>query len=247
MISKEQLVKIARKTNLHLYQQEKDYLLKVFLFNYYRKFNNAIFKGGTCLRYLYGLNRFSEDLDFNLLCTPKKFEKEVGITLKEMGHWGIESRFRKVESFKDAFTCEIEFRGPLFNGTRQSLNKFRIDSGKRTGIFIKPRWELISSEYADTPENFLVRVLDERELLAEKLHALCNRKKGRDLYDVWFLIKRGTHVDKNTIRKKLGGLVLRIGISREQYARDMNRLLQKFPDYEQVVGEVEKFIEEISE
>src|ERR1700733_7182181 len=37
-------------------------------------FKEAVFQGGTCLRIFYGLNRFSEDLDFALLETKKTFK-----------------------------------------------------------------------------------------------------------------------------------------------------------------------------
>lgn len=84
MISRSQLRLISRKTGLTLYQQEKDYLLRLLLYNYYKKFKDVVFKGGTCLKYLYGLNRFSEDLDFNLLIKPETFQKQVKKTLKEI-------------------------------------------------------------------------------------------------------------------------------------------------------------------
>ena len=226
-------------------QQEKDYLLKSFLFYHYKRFENAVFKGGTSIRYLYGLNRFSEDLDFNLLHSPKKFEKETKSTLKELEHMGVKNKLRKSEHFENAFTCEVEFQGPLFTGERQSLNKFRIDAGRRTGTLLKPRWELISSEYADTPRYFLVKVLDEQELLAEKISALCNRRKGRDLYDAWFLIKMGTKANKKIIRKKLGGTEPKIAVHKKEYGRDMKKLSPGFPEYEQAVKETTAFLKAI--
>jgi len=91
MISKEELKKITGKGDLDLYPQEKDYLLHLFLYNYYRKFENAVFKGGTCIKYLYSLNRFSEDLDFNLKVTPETFRGEVKKTLREIELSGIKN------------------------------------------------------------------------------------------------------------------------------------------------------------
>ena len=81
MISREQLIKIGKTTGLHLYQQEKDYMLKLFLYTYFRLFEDAVFKGGTCIKYVFGLDRFSEDLDFNLLISPEEFEHQVRRTL----------------------------------------------------------------------------------------------------------------------------------------------------------------------
>src|SRR3990167_3899012 len=116
MISKEQLNKIANKTGLSLYQQEKDYLLKLFLYFYYKRYQDAIFKGGTCLKYLFGLNRFSEDLDFNIK-SPSIMKAQVRAILKEIADVGVESFFIKEETFRESYTCEIGFKGPLFSGT----------------------------------------------------------------------------------------------------------------------------------
>jgi uncharacterized protein len=74
MISKKELQNIAQKNELHLYQQEKEYALKLFLYYYYKKFEDAIFKGGTAIKFCFNLNRFSEDLDFNIDITPKKIQ-----------------------------------------------------------------------------------------------------------------------------------------------------------------------------
>lgn len=239
MISREELKKITRVTNLTLYQQEKDYLLKLFLFNYYKRFEGAVFKGGTCIRYLFGLNRFSEDLDFNLKIRPKKFREQVEKTLNEIRMIGINIIFRKKEMFKDAFTCEMNFEGPLFKGVRRSMNKFRIDAGKRTGIVLKPKWQLITSEYPETPKNFLILTMDEKEILAEKIASLFTRVKGRDLYDVWFLLKRGVKIDKKLVKKKFG-LKKRDFPSKREYERDMERLTLKVVPYKQVRREVEE-------
>ncbi len=204
MISRAGLTDIANRTGLTLYQQEKDYLIKLFLYNYFRRYDSAVFKGGTCLRYLFGTERFSEDIDFNIIVSPSEFATQVNRILKEVKLVGIKSGFIKKEQFKDAYTCEIRFYGPLYKGTNQTQNKFRIDAGKRGGVIKEPRWELISSEYPETREHFLIQTMDEQELLAEKLKTLFERGKGRDLYDVWFLTKIGVKINLDLYYKKGG-------------------------------------------
>lgn len=245
MISKEELRNMMKDTGLTLYQQEKDYLLKLFLFNYYKKFEGAVFKGGTCIKYLFGLNRFSEDLDFNLRISPKKFQEQVSTVLKEINNLGVESKFRKQELFKDAFTCEMNFKGPSFIGKDLSLNKIRIDAGKRTGIALKPKWQLVSSEYPETPKNFLVLTMDEKELLAEKIIALFSRSKGRDLYDVWFLLKKGIKLDKKIIKKKADMKHDKFPSKRE-YKRDLEKLTYKTIPYEQVLSDVKEKLKSLA-
>lgn len=239
MISREQLIAIGRTTGLHLYQQEKDYLLKLFLFTYFRLFDGAVFKGGTCLRYVFGLNRFSEDLDFNLLVSPKKFEMQVDRIAKEFRLLGIQSYFIKKELFEDAYTCIIGFQGPLSTGSKQTRNRIRIDAGKRTGTLMTPEWKLIASEYPETRERFLAYVMNEQELLVEKICCLLQRNKGRDLYDVWFLLNKGVSVDTALLCKKTKVKKFCLVLpSQQQYDQDMEKLTLRVIPYAQVKKEV---------
>ena len=245
MISKEELVKIAGQTELPLYQQEKDYFLKLFIYSYYRHFQDAIFKGGTCLKYLLGLERFSEDLDFNIK-EPTVFKKQVKAVLKDMQRVGINSYFLNEELFADSYTCEIGFAGPLYQGTKQTQNKFRIDAGYRSGTVMKPAWKLIKSEYPETGENFLVLAMDLQEMMVEKIMALCGRKKGRDLYDLWFLISAGIPLNQSLLQKRAKKEHLAISasalVSKSDYLRDMSRLSRRVIPYEQIRKEVLKLL-----
>ena len=243
MISRAGLAYIAKRTGLTLYQQEKDYLIKLFLYNYFKRYDSAVFKGGTCLRYLYGTERFSEDIDFNITIKPEEFEEQVAKTLNEVKLVGIKSGFIKKEQFKDAYTAEIWFYGPLYKGTNQTQNKFRIDAGKRGGIINEPRWELISSEYPETREHFLIQTMDEQELLAEKLKTLFERGKGRDLYDVWYLTKKGVKIDLDLFKKKGGKKPdLSKVPSKKEYERDMEKLSSRMIPYTQIKSDLRRVI-----
>ena len=245
MITKEELNKIVQSAGLSLYQQEKDYLLKLFLYYYYQKHREATFKGGTCLKYLLGIPRFSEDLDFNIK-KVKTFQEQVRRTLQSFGSIGITYYFLKEEEFTDSYTCEIGFEGPLFTGDRQTQNKFRIDAGYRTGTFRKPEWKIIKSEYPETTENFLALVMDYQEILVEKIIALVNRRKGRDLYDVWFMIQTGVALDKSLLQQKAKKEKVKLDLtnicSRQEYERDMSKLTNRMIPYEQVHKDITKFL-----
>jgi len=248
VISIQQLRIIGRKTGLTLYQQEKDYLLKLFLYNYFKKFDDAVFKGGTCIRYLFGLDRFSEDLDFNLSLSPEKFLEQIEKTLKEIKLMGIEAHFIKRERFEESFTCEIGFHGPLYKGTEQTRNKIRIDAGKRIGTIKEPEWRLIDSEYPETREHFLVKVMNEEEMVVEKIVALMERSKGRDLYDLWFLLKLGVRVDRELFGKKSS--LQRIDWSRfpseREYIRDLEKLTGRIIPFGQVMSDIKKELKTLS-
>ncbi len=255
MISRSELREISKRTALHLYQQEKDYLIKLFLFNYFRRYEGAVFKGGTCLRYLYGTDRFSDTLDLNLTIPPEQFKDEVNSIMGEFDKLGIENGFIKEELFEGSYTCEIWFHGPLFEGTSQTQNKFRVDAGERGGTLLDPIWTLIDSEYPETRKKFLVQVMDERELFAEKLITLLTRSKGRDLYDVWFLLKSGKTSHPELIENKLEMILKEYGLkdefswdsypSEREYTGDMERLIPHLIPYSQVEAEVKNHIEEL--
>jgi len=241
MISPEQLRRISKKTGLNLRQQEKDYFLKLFLYHYYRGHEDAVFKGGTCLNYLFVLDRFSEVLDFNLLVSPKTFKDQVERVFDEFGLVGAEAHFLREELFEYAFTCEVGLHGPLYKGSPQTQNRIRIDAGMRGGTLRKPEWRLLSSEYPETRERFLILVIDEEEMLVEKVMALMNRSKGRDLYDLWFMLEKGIAVDEELFRRK-GGSILRpdMIVTEDEYVRDLGRLTGRIIPYSQVRKEVER-------
>jgi len=240
MISREGLAEISRGTDLHLYQQEKDYLLKLFLYFYYRRFDSAAFKGGTCLKYLLGLNRFSEDLDFETRA-PVKFRKEADGVLEDIRSVGIEAAYLKREKFRKSYTCQISFHGPLYTGSKRTRNKFTIDAGRRTKMIEKPEWNFIESEYPETGRKFLVYSMNPKEILAEKVAAMLERNKGRDLYDVWFMLKNGYEIDGKILAKKYGKKIRPEKITgKSDYERDLKRLTHMMVPYEQVAGEVRK-------
>jgi len=163
--------------------------------------------------------------------------------LKELHLMGVTSYYIKKELFKDAYTSVIGFQGPLYQGNKQTRNKFRIDAGKRTGTIKTPEWRLVSSEYPETGERFLVQIMDEQEILVEKICSLMKRHKGRDLYDVWLLLEKGVDVDEELLHKKMEkhGLFSKalnkpILPSQREYERDIGKLTSRIIPYAQGIG-----------
>jgi uncharacterized protein len=245
MISKKELQNIALKNELHLYQQEKEYALKLFLYYYYKKFEDAVFKGGTAIRFCFNLNRFSEDLDFNINIKPKKFSEQIKITLKDLNNINLNTKIIKEEFFDEAYTCEIEIQGPLFDGTKQTRNKIRIDAGKGLKTIKKANWKLIKSEYPETNQQFLVKVMDEKEILAEKIIALNTRKKGRDLYDTWFLTEIGIEIDKKLLKKKSSLKQFNNIVSKKEYEQDLKYLTRILIPYDQLKEKIDEILGKI--
>ncbi len=197
MISKEELISYARLSNLNLGQAEKDYFQNVVLFILYQEYGNEIvFKGGTALKKCYGLGRFSEDLDFT--CSKKIGIKKVEYGLKR---FRIDFEVKK-EEFENSLKVILNIKGPLYIGIRASLCRLVIDFSFRENVLLQPVIKTIGRFLEEIP-SFDVFVMQELEILAEKVRAMLSRTKARDVYDVWFLLAKGTEFDKGIIEKKL--------------------------------------------
>ena len=166
-------------------------------------FEKAAFYGGTALRVLYGLDRFSEDLDFSLLRKGEDFDlTDYSDSLKrELASFGfvveiecrakasgsaIQSAFLKADTRTQMITVEFE-RGLIQQVPRNQVLKIKleVDTDPPPGFSTEIRYLL-------RPIPFAVRTFTLPDLFAGKLHAvLCrewkSRIKGRDWYDlVWF-------------------------------------------------------------
>ena len=192
MITKEILEQIAKKRGLlnkeHI---EKDYFQDLLLFNIYKQTNLFIFKGGTALYKLYGMQRFSEDLDFSLI---KNLNAE-GIIKRALENIK-DSEIKEIKRLKDSVLIKIAFKGII-----TKYNTLRIDINQKNPVFEKFDVKNYISSYVDI-NPFSLRVLSLKEIVAEKIHSIFNRESARDLYDLFFLLKF-VEPDKSLIAKKL--------------------------------------------
>lgn len=177
-------------------------LLGLFRANF---FDIAAFYGGTALRIFYGLDRFSEDIDFSLLKESESFDiaPYCDFIKDEIAAFGFEAEVtKKVKAVES--NIESAF---IKTGTLISLLKIEAVSPPVSGIekneLLKIKLEIdinppsgadYEVKYLLTPIPFYVRLFSASSLFAGKLHAvLCRdwksgRIKGRDLYDyVWYL------------------------------------------------------------
>ncbi len=197
MITKDELKEYAKITNLNIGQAEKDYFQTILLFILYQEYGNElVFKGGTALKKCYGLDRFSEDLDFTCL-------KEIDIKKIENGLKRFNLEFEsETNSYKEGLKIILRINGPLYVGIRNSLCKLVIDFSFRENVLLKPLIKSIGRFLEEIPQ-FDVFVMQEKEILAEKIRAIMTRNKARDVYDLWFLLNKNTSFDKEFVEKKL--------------------------------------------
>jgi len=239
MITRRQLREIHR-IDLPLHILEQDYVQSLFLRELYRQADRLVSKGGTFLRHAYGLDRFSQDLDFSLH-GETGFEDELARSASELQSYGIEAAIQTRHDTDLSFAARLRYKGPLYDGSERSVGKIDIEVSKRDDVFLEPVWVRLFFEY---PEARVVNVLGLRkeEMLAEKLRALSTRGKGRDLYDVWFLLRQGVKLDARLFERKMEvvgrAAEISVSVTESEWARDLRVLLPRPPRYSEVVEEV---------
>ena len=162
-------------------------------------FRKAAFQGGTCLRILHGLNRFSEDLDFALMTPDRSFRLEpyVPDIRREMAAYGYDIEF--IDRSKAEQPVQKAFLKDDSIGDLLQLH-YRPRTGPMRAIRIKVEVDInppvgadVESRYLDFPFPQAIAAFDPRSLFAGKLHAILCRGylKGRDWYDfVWYTARK---------------------------------------------------------
>ena len=130
MITLQELNEIKEKKKTSLYNQEKEYLQYIFLNAISKYSNDFIFKGGTCLRICYGLERASEDLDFSINPPITKVREIFYKCLRDFDLLNIKYMVPEEKEFKGNIRFEVRFEGPLFIGKPHSTNTLKIDFNK---------------------------------------------------------------------------------------------------------------------
>ncbi|WP_262245994.1 nucleotidyl transferase AbiEii/AbiGii toxin family protein [Parapedobacter soli] len=169
-------------------------------------FEKAAFYGGTALRIFYGLDRFSEDLDFSLLSPDPEFDlgkyqdaivhefESLGMKVsvrekKKAAKSNIESTFLKSETLWKELVLEGIIPQQGINRVANIKVKIEVDTKPPLGFETEEKLLL-------RPFSFYVKCFALPDLFAGKMHALLFRKwgknvKGRDWYDMEWYIKKG--------------------------------------------------------
>jgi len=179
----------------------------------------AAFYGGTALRVLYGLDRFSEDMDFSLLAPDERFDLRpyCGFVEDELSAWGVtatvEAKTKTAQSAVESAFLKANTREQLLvidagaeiaaaiHGRRRLKIKIEVDTDPPPGFSTETKFLL-------QPIPFSVRVYDPPSLFSGKMHALLcrgwrSRVKGRDWYDLVWYVGRGTQLDLTHLEARM--------------------------------------------
>jgi len=202
---------------------EKDYVLGWLLagiFHHAALKDSWVFKGGTCLKKCYfETYRFSEDLDFTLSDESHLNLDYLKAKFREIGEWvyeqtGIELPPEKIhfEVFQNrrgrpTGQGRISYRGPI-SPTSGDLPRIKLDLTFDEVLVLPPVNRPISHPYSDSREIGMdARCYSYEEVFAEKIRALAERARPRDLYDVINLFRHdefhpAPEVIRDTLAKK---------------------------------------------
>ena len=169
-------------------------------------FEKAAFYGGTALRILYGLDRFSEDLDFTLLKSNPSFDftpylEGMSRELTALGfQLQVTQKVKSVEtSILSAFMKMNTIELYLAIGQKERSTKLNHNAKVQIKLEVDidpPPHFRIENRLVTTPTSFYVLSLQPSDLFAGKMHAILYRSwkgriKGRDWFDLLWYIQKG--------------------------------------------------------
>ena len=256
------IAKYNPKNNLERENAIKEIIQEIALAGLSRGgfFEKAAFYGGTCLRIFYGLDRFSEDLDFALVKKEEGFKFDdyfprlkreflsygidLNIELKKKSNASlVQSAFLKGNSLMLMMTFFPKNEDAKYILSNQKIKiKFEIDMDNPEGGITEYKYRMFPSPYE-------IQVFDEETLFAGKIHAiLCreykNHVKGRDYYDYLFYIGKGVPFNMKYLENKLkntGKIAMDEILSLDRVKEFLRDRFEKV-NYSQAIEDVSNFI-----
>jgi len=183
--------RISREEKIHLVREDLQVIILKVLYDL-GMFRHLAFVGGTALRILFDLRRFSEDLDFSLIQKKgynfNKFSRAIEYQLKKY-RLSVDVRKSDLRVVQRAM---FKFKDILVSLGLSDMREQKLSIGLEIDARPPGGWKtdisLISKVFV-----FTVTHYDLPSLYATKLHACFFRRyvKGRDFYDlVWYLGKK---------------------------------------------------------
>lgn len=213
-------------------------------------FRTTAFLGGTALRFLYNLPRFSEDIDFSSVKSDELNFSNLIKKVKEeliLAGYEISINYNDEKTVHNAF---IKFEGLMYEAGISPLKsqnfsiKLDVDTNPPEGASLKTN---IVNKYF--PISFLS--YDINSLFAGKLSALLSRKytKGRDFFDLGWYLSKWKDISPNMIL--LENALKQTGWKKEFPSRDNWRdfiyKVVKETDWNKVKQDVQNFLENPSD
>jgi predicted nucleotidyltransferase component of viral defense system len=179
----------------------REYLQVIMLKHLYRSSyaGKFYFMGGTSLRLLYGLRRFSEDLDFNLKGLGKTGFEECAETIrKDLLKEGITSEL-SFSNRDTLFIAEYSFKGIMEGyGITDKRGELVIKFEANKPVY---KLETETGVVNGFGELFIVNAMSKGSVFADKIDALRNKKMGRHVYDIIYMLSKKFSVDRTLLKE----------------------------------------------
>ena len=199
MISRDQILESSKRLAIDEFTVMREYLQIVFLSILYstNESQKIYFKGGTAIRLLMKAGRFSEDLDFTADLTASEIEQVVANSIRQMSLVVPNLSLKRTEESKFSYTGILNYHpdGIKYPLTIHLEFSFREKPETSTETVLETEFPIALQS--------VVRHIGWPEVLAEKIRAFLQRLKGRDMYDIWFMLSKGTELDWDMINRKL--------------------------------------------
>lgn len=250
-VVEQMLEKYPHNTDAEFTHALREVMQEIALAGLYRGgfFEKTAFYGGTCLRILYGLPRYSEDLDFSLLKADPlfSFEPYLNKLKTEFASLGFEIDISEKKKTADsdiasAFLKKTASRYDLqIKGQKVLKIKVEVDTDPPLGFTTEQKLLL-------QPFSFYVNCFTLPDLFAGKVHALLfrkwkNRVKGRDWFDFEWYVRRSTPLNLKhlAIRAYQSGHIKTPSLSKEEL---LTLFLDRIDtlDIDSARSDVERFI-----
>lgn len=239
MVAQDQIRQFATKYQTSELNITREYLQHLFLSYFYQlpQTSEIYFKGGTALRIVYQSARFSQDLDFST-----NLEDVAGIedclleVLEKIEKENIQATLQEAKTTSGGYLSTIDF--VLFGQTIPIQIEISFREKENIGE--------VATITSDFIPPYTIVVLVEEQLISQKIRALLSRKKPRDYYDLYFILRKQLLVSNKKI--VLPGVLVALNSSDINFEVELKQFLPKshwaiMRDFKVVLArEIQRFI-----
>jgi len=184
MISSETIKEFAVRNQTSEMNVVREYIQNLFLSYLYQqdRSEQILFKGGTALKLIHKSPRYSEDLDFTgFVIREKDIETILKRTLVAVNREGLYMKFTESKPTSGGYLSIIE-------GTAGEWKPRILINVSLRPKTVEKEAVLIANPFMPP---YLVFSLPEDQMVLEKINALLKRKKPRDFFDLYFILRKG--------------------------------------------------------
>ena len=178
-------------------------------------FKNVAFYGGTCLRIFHGLDRFSEDLDFQVISEDYKldFDQYMSKCITVLESYGLKSIVYSKSNYDSGEVRRRYIKISHYDIASEYFGKINMNKEKLLSIKIEVSTVFIPGakyemKLLNSPLFSNIYCFNYESLFAGKLNALITRNwrertKGRDYYDYMFYVSHNIKINLDYLKNKL--------------------------------------------